>query len=285
MKKIKTAIVLLLLLFLCGCKEYGEKRIVKLVIIDNENVSLYCYDYSSDKIDYVIEKSPNTGIENTLSQMLSENEYNLKLCKYVVCSDEIIKNFLPEVVDSIINLKFSTDVSIINGNTTENSINYIELNDSRYPVYSYDIAENGINGIVENIDEKTKYIISEDEYIKTLPSNQSVAADIITNMINEGIYVFEFSGKTFSAYLENISTFYTADSDTLNLNITAVLKSYKGLPSNKTDKEYMIKLIKDNLNKDIYNLYADEKVVKTLKLDWVDKIYSTDSIQINISVI
>ena len=89
--------VLIFCLILCGCKEYGEKRIVNFVTIDEEKISVIYYDFTSEKPSYIEEEKENKGINSTLVSIFSENYYNLKLCRFVIVSENILKNSFKEL--------------------------------------------------------------------------------------------------------------------------------------------------------------------------------------------
>ena len=49
MKAVKLIFLCVCLTVLSGCGDYGEKRIVKLITISDEEIVAYCYDFEQDK--------------------------------------------------------------------------------------------------------------------------------------------------------------------------------------------------------------------------------------------
>ncbi len=256
-KFIRILIIILLLFVLSGCSEFGEKRIVKLITIDKQNISLYYYDYSQEKPAYIVEKVNNNGISDSLTELLAENSYDLKLCQYAVCSEDIIKEEINEVFYALMNCKFSPYISLIVGDTKENSTKYIEYPTGKHPLYTYSINNNKISGIVEVPDENEKIIIVDNHADNVFSRNKSFVFDLLTGKIKEGIYCFEKDEKTYSANLEKLSVFYSADKDVLNINISGIIQEYKGLPAGSDAKESFKNLIIHDIQKQITELFLN----------------------------
>ena len=224
MKKYKLMIVLISLLIFTGCNEYGEKRIVKLVTINEENITLYYYDYSKEKPSYLTESMVNIGIENTLTELLSTAEYDTKLCEYAVCSEDIIENNMTELFKGLMNSKFSPGIVIVEGDVTGNDENYIELEKKNYPLYTAYVTNEDITLIVENAESNNKKIIIDGVVYKTLYEQESFLLDLLQGKIKRGTYNFETAGKKYAVRLENIKLRHSFNGNTLNLKIDAVLK-------------------------------------------------------------
>lgn len=284
MKKLNLAVIFLLLLMLAGCKEYGEKRIVKLITVNKDDITLYYYDYSLDKPGYSLQTKENTGIQNTLVQLLSENIYDLKLCRYAVCEKDIIEDNIDELVSGLINSKFSTDTVVIQGDTTAAPEKYIQIKNSGYPIYSYYLENGKVNGVAENPDEQNKNIIIQGRLYRVLSPQSSFAMDIIKNNIKKGTYTFKHVADDFSAQLENISVFYSVKNDVAYITVNALLKSYKGMPSNTTDKHTFVSYTQKSLEEDIRTLFDDVYMAEKLKLDWFEKLGDFSSIDIAVEI-
>ena len=282
MKKYKIAIVLIMLLMFTGCNEYGEKRIVKLLTINEENITLYYYDYSKDKPVYLTETMVNTGIENTLTDLLSIAEYDLKLCEYAVCSEDVIENNMTELFEGLINSKFSPCIVVVEGKITGDDEKYIDIEKKNYPLYTAHMTEAGVTSIVENADNYEKKIITDGVLYKTLYQQESFVLDVLGGKIKQGTYIFESAGKKYAVKLENIKLNYSFDGNNLNLKIDAVLKSYKGLSSNKEDKKLISEMAERSIKKNADNIFNDALLTDKFKLLWYKAI--NDVNQINVSV-
>ena len=178
-----------------GCSDYGEKRIVKLVTIDKEYISLYYYDYSSEKTAYTVQKTKNNGIRNSMTELLSEHSYDLKLCQYAVCSEDVVKDEIKDVFLALTNSKFSPYISIIVGDTVNNCEKYIEYQAGNSPLYTYSINSDMICGIVEVPDKKEKILVNSGaDYVKVAADN-SFIIDLLSGKISEGVYILKRTQK------------------------------------------------------------------------------------------
>ena len=284
MKKYSVLIICLICLALSGCREYGEKRIVKLITIDANNISLHYYDYSADKPSYLVEKCENKGIENTLTELLSQNEYDLKLCKYAVCDSNTVLYKAGELYDALIKTKFSPDIIILQGDTTTESEKVVNISGKNYPIYNY-YAENGrITGIIENLDDTEKNIIIDSTYYKTLDEKQSFIFDVLTNTVRKGRFAFEKGGKLFSADIEGINTFYSVNDEALNINICAALKSFKGMNAGEESKAEMKKLLREEWTQNVELLLGDKKITDKFNVLWYGKIENFNGVKVNVNI-
>lgn len=284
MKRLNIVLLLSVLTLFTGCREYGEKRIVKLVTIDKENVSLYYYDYSSDKPAYLTETAKNNGVEDTLTQLLSENDYDLKLCQFAVCEASIVNENMENLFFALTNSKFSPHISVIIGDTTEESAKYIDYDDSSYTLFTYMVNENNITGIVENPDENTKNVIIDNKLYRQLSSQQSFVLDILGKKLKEGIYAFKYNDKNFSAQLENITVFYSVKDKIMTVNISAILKSYKGMASNEKAKKEFLAILSNQFKKDAADLFSDVKLAQKFNLLWYKNIADFDKVDVKILI-
>ncbi len=284
MKKIRLLLVLMLCIIFSGCREYGEKRIVKLITVDKDNISLYYYDYSQEKPTYLIEEKKNSGIENTIVDLLSENEYDLKLCKYAVCDADIISEEADLVYKALIETKFSPDICILEGDTKSDGEKYIEQKDKYYPIYSYKVSNDKITGVVEKADENIKNVIIDSRFYKTLESEESFVFDVLNNNVKKGIYTFEYKDDKMSAVMENISTYYCADNNILDISIYANLKSYKGMASGKEKKRIFADILQENLKRNAENILKDKQIAEGFDLLWYRKVENFDEIKINVKI-
>lgn len=284
MNKIKIFAVLMLIMLLAGCGEYTDKRIVKLVTVDNKKVSIYYYDFSQENPSYLIEQADNNGIQDTFTQLLSEADYDLKLCRFVICEKSVITDNIAEMFYAVVNSGFSPDTAIMEGDTGEKTEDYIEDLKSDYPLYSYYVDNNKITGIVENTENKERHLIVDNKLYKTLSERQSFVFDVMCKTVNKGSYTFEKDDKLLTAVLENTDVYYTDNNGVMQINIVSVLKSYKGITANKNNKTAMTELLKTNMEKDIMYLYNDTVLAEKFKLNWYKNISGAESIKVNITI-
>ncbi|MBQ7816771.1 MAG: hypothetical protein IJ339_05410 [Oscillospiraceae bacterium] len=285
MKKIKVFILFITVFLLTGCKEYGEKRIVTLMTADSENVAVYYYDFSSDEPSYLKEERENNGIENALIDILSKADYNLKLCKYAVVSKDIVESRINEVFFAVTDARFATDIAVIEGDTEKPAEFYTKIEKSNYPLYTYKVRDNNITGIVEKADENEKHIIYNNSLYKTIDPKQSFVIDMLTESIDRGIYVFENNTQQLAAYMENISSFYSEKDDNLHINISAVLKSYKGMPAGDKERQQFVELLKKSIKKETENILEDDIIVQSCDLLWYSKVEKFENVTVNIKII
>ena len=287
MKKIKLILALIAFVVFYGCignSGHGDSRIVKLVTIDDENITIYCYDYSEEKPSYTKVQMKNSGVENTIAEILSQNRYNLKLCRYVVCGENIVDNDINSVFSALIESKFSPDIAIINGDVNDGE-KYIEEVNDLYPIYSYKLADNKINGVVRNADTAENKIIVDSSLYKTMDKEQSFVFDILNGNIKNGIYLFEKDNKNYVAEMERISVYNTVVDNVLKVNIFADLKSYKGMTADAYSKKEFSKYLENNIKENGERIYNDEVIVAKFNLLWYSKIENFADIEINVCII
>ena len=282
-KFFKFICTLIVFIILTGCNDYGEKRIVKFITVDKNNIALYYYDYRSQTPDYCSEIKENKGIENTLTELLSTADYDLKLCKYAVCDRDIIENNITELFYGLTNSKFSPDIIITVTDKIEDYNKYTNINLDNYPLYNCYIDDMGINTIVEDF-QKNKMVILNGKFYKKLCNEESFAFDVINNKINKGIYTFDYYGKTISVQLENIRKQYSVQDNVLRLKIQAALKNYKGIPSGKEDKKDLVEIVENSLCYNIENTLNDNLMSEKLKLIWYINICEFDNINISVDI-
>lgn len=284
LNRIKVLILVLITFLLAGCKEYGERRIVKLITIDKENISLYYYDYSTEKPTYKKEEKENKGIEGTIVELLAEADYDLKLCRYAICDNETIQNQVNEVFNALTNTRFSPDISIMAGNTNDNPEKYISAENKGYPIYNFRRKGDKITGIIEHADTDEKNMIISSEYYTTLNNRQGIIFDVITDNLNSCDYVFADKNKTYSAKLENISVYFYTNGVNTNVDIYTNVKSYKGMPADDKYKDEFIKLLSYDIEKTAESLFSDKPIAEEFGLLWHKNLHGTNDMQINIKI-
>ena len=287
MKNIKLVLVLIAFVMFYGCIGSGEhatEKIVKLVTIDDENITIYCYDYSEEKPSYKKEQTKNNGIENTLIEILSRDKYNLKLCRYVVCDENIVDNEINSVFSALIESKFSPDISVIKGNVNDGE-KYIETINDLYPIYSYDVTDNKINGVVKDADTGENGIIVDSSLYKILNKEQSFIFDILKGNIKNGIYLFKKDDKNFMAELERISVYNTVVNGVLNVNIFVNVKSYKGMTADVAGKKEFEIYLENSIKENAERIYNDKVIAEEFNLLWYSKIDEFNNIKINVCII
>ena len=285
MKINKLLLVLLFAIALSGCKEYGEKRIVKLLTVDREYVTVYYYDYNAEEPSYKTEKMENKGIENTFVKLLSENDYDLKLCKYAVLSDETAQNQIYKVFNALNQSKFSPDIKLVVGDTFENCEKYIESDNTSYPLYSYGLNNGNVTAIIQNADNGQRNIIIDSMQYTVLNKQQGYMLDVLCKNISNGVYGFTDGEKEYSADLGFISTFYCVESNTLKVNIAAMMKSYKGIVSDNKNRKVFKQILAENMEQTAVKLLNDSIIIENFGLDWYSKIKPYNSININVYII
>ncbi len=284
MNKIKILFIIVMIIMLSGCKNYGEKRIVKLLTINQSKISIYYYDYSKDEVGYLKEEREYTDIGNSLTDILSEKDYELKLCQYAVVEDEVIHNKLNELFFSLTNSKFSSDIAIIETENFEDIEKYIDLKQRNYPIYTYWINENTVSGVIENPDTMEKDIIIANNVYKTLTPQQSFIFDAINKKVKKGIYFFEEDEKKYSINLDNIDIYYYVKDEVIYMNFSCNIKNYKGAPSGQKNKSELINLAKKNLQEVITSIISDDIIRDKFNLLWYRQVEYFDSVSININI-
>ena len=284
MYKIKIIITIVMVLVLCGCSEYGEKRIVKLITVDKENVVIYYYDFSTEQISYKKHEQKNENLEKTLTNMLSENKYDLKLCRYAVAEKEIIENNIIDLFYALTNNRFSPDIVIIEGDT-KNAEKYIDDVKYKYPLYNYQIKHNDkICAVIENAETETRNIIIDNDLYKTINREQSFVLDLLNGVLAEGQYIFEKDNKVLLAQIENANVFYFMKDNILNIKINANLKTYKGLPASDNDKKQFITYLKENLKTNAVLLLNDKYIADNLNLLWYKQLNNFNDLNIEVNI-
>lgn len=285
MKAVKLVFLCVCLTVLCGCGDYGEKRIVKLITISDEEIAAYCYDFEQNKPTYTAYKSDNNGIGQTLTEMFSDGDYTLKLCQSVIVEEKIIDNSMQQLVYALTDNRLSPDACIMLGNTDEECEKYIGGKIGNYPIYSYKMQDKNICGVVENADTKEKALIVDSQKYTVLSPDESAVFDILSGIDGKVDYCFDADGVKLLANLENVSLFYYIDDDILNITISALLKSYKGMPAGKDEKQQFIKLIQQSINNNAVKLLKDRVVAENYDLLWYKNVKKFDKIMVNVNII
>jgi len=285
LRKISLFLMVMSVLLFTGCKDYGEKRIVSLLLADSEKVALYYYDFSADKPTYLKEEKINKGLKNTLTEMLAENDYDLKLCKYAVVSEDVIKNNMSDLFFALTDTRFAQDIVIVKGDTDKNANDYTELKKDRYPIYNYRHSGESISCIVENAENEEKNIIINNILYKILNRQQGFCFDILSGNASSGVYYFLYGGENYSAQLNTISTFNSVKDNTLYINISAVLKSYKGMPSGKKYKRKMEKILAEDIAHNVKEVLSDKVITERFDILWYKNVEDFGKININVNII
>lgn len=285
MKKLSVFIVLFAAVLMTGCKEFGEKRIVTLLLADREKISVYYYDFSAENPTYLKEEKENNGIKNTLTELLSENDYDLKLCKYAVVSEDIIKNNINELFFALTDTRFAPDIVILQGDTQADAEKYMELKKDNYPIYNYNFDNGLIDAIVETADGGEKNVIVDNSLYKKLDEQQAFVLDMLCNKVKNGEYIFEYENENLSANLDMINTYYSVSNNVLKISINAVIKNYKGLPADKKYKQQISELLKSDIKSNAEILMKDSFIAENLNLLWFKDVKEFNKIKIEVNVI
>ena len=285
MKKIEILVVAFICLIFTGCKEYGEKRIVNIITADSDKIAVYYYDFSGEEPAYLKEEKDNNGIKNTLVQILSEADYDLKLCRYAVVSGEIISDNINELYFALTDSRFAPDIIIVEGETNVAPEEYEKNDKYAYPLYNYSVNDNTITCVVEKADNNEKNIIIEGGFYKQLDEQQSFAFDILNRTKKQGTYKFEKNGEVFSAELKNINAFNYVKDNMLYITLTAVMESYKGMPAGEKDKKIFENLLEKDIYKNITELLEDKMLTDKFNLMLYDDSKDYKNINLNINII
>ena len=283
MKKIKL-LLLLVCCMLTGCREYGEKRIVSTVVADKEAVAVYYYDFTGDKPDYQKEERYNQGLKSTLTEILSQNDYSLKLCRYAVVSEDIIAEGVDKIFYALTDNRFALDMVIIEGDTGLDAEEYEKIDKNGYPIYNYSFSNIGVDAVIENMSSDEKKLIVENKVYRQLNPSQSFVFDIVNNTENDGIYTIISDKTTIMAQLDKINTFYCIQNAELNINITAILKSYKGMPSDRKTKEYVCSQLEKDIEYQTKTLLEDKIITDRFDLLWYRQAGKYEDVKINVNV-
>lgn len=283
MKTIKILIIAVLCAFFVGCKEYGEKRIVNFITLDKDSIALYYYNFNKED-KFLKEERENTGIKNTLIQMLSENQYDLKLCRYAIITSDIT-NDINELFFALTDSRFAPDIIILEGETNLDAEEYIKADNTSYPLYNYKINNNLISCVIEKFNENEKNIVINNKVYKKLYEQQSAVFDILDKSEKHLTYVFESDGKKISAELDNINTFYYIKANTVGINITATMKSYKGMAAGEGEKRLVKELLEKDIKQNVIELISDKTIAETFNLLWYSNIENIESFNINVNIL
>ena len=282
MRKIKLILLLSVLLFAAGCSEYGEKRIVKLITADREKVAVYYYDYTKEEVSYKKEEKDNNGIKDTLTDILSENNYDLKLCKFAVTDEYTVENEIDTLFFALTNSKFSPDIAIIQGDTKEDPLEYIGLDKNTYPIYSYRTDGTSISGVVEKAASREKNIIINNDLYTVMDENASFILDVMNGSAKRGVYNFRYKENNTSIYLERISVFYSVNSDILHIDISADLKNYKGAAAGEEEKKNVILSAQNHMEKEAEKILQDDNLCDIFGLLWYRNVENFEKIKVNV---
>lgn len=285
MKKIKTLIIIAMCLSFVGCKEYGEKRIVNFITIDDAKIAVYYDDFSKENPEYVVEERKNNGISNTLVRLLSEADYDLKLCKFAVVSKDILDSNINELFFALTDSRFAPDIVILEGETDLSPKEYEKIDKLSYPLYNYKIQNNAISCVVERVNDNEKNIIIDNKIYKRLTEQQSFVFDILSQTIKNGRYIFECNNEILSVELDKIKVYYYVKNDTVHINITAVMKNYKGASSNKNDKKSVEKMVEHNISKRIKELLYDTLITTNFNLLCGNNAEGCKKTEVNINIL
>lgn len=273
MKKINLIFLLILLLSLTGCKEYGEKRIVKMLTITQQEISVIYYNYSTHEVQYDKVSKENAGIQNTIVDILKNDRYDLKLCQYCIVDEAIAKEQLTEVFSALNNSKFSPDINLV---CTDNFINiekYLQQTLIKNPIYNFDYRSNTINATLPlKKSENSKIIISDGKKNKIINETQYTILDILTNQSNSYRYNFYEKNQALSADLENATTSYGVKNNTLCIDIFARLVAYRGMSSGDKIKNDFLQILKKSIDSQVRGIYKQEILTDQYNLFWYNQV-------------
>lgn len=270
---------------LTGCHEYGEKRIVSTVVADKDVVAVYYYDFTQESTAYLKEVRQNNGIKTALTEILSQNDYNLKMCRYAVVSEEIVNNGINEVFFALTDNRFAPDTVIIEGNTKLAAEDYENINKPFYPVYNYSFKNSGVNAVIEKISSGEKIIVIDNKVYRELDSSQSIVFDILCNVTGDCIYMINDNNTVIMAELNKANAFRYAEKNNLTINISAVLKSYKGMPSDNRTKESVCRMLEKDISYQVKSLLTDKTLADNFGILWYENTDDFEDISVNVNII
>jgi len=99
------------------------------------------------------------------------------------------------------------------------------------------------------------------------------------------VYYFLYGGENYSAQLNTISTFNSVKDNTLYINISAVLKSYKGMPSGKKYKRKMEKILAEDIAHNVKEVLSDKVITERFDILWYKNVEDFGKININVNII
>lgn len=293
MKKFRVIYILLLLIqmliFLTGCKEYGEKRIVKMLSITEDEISMLVYNYAGEKVQYDTISKKNDGIQNTIIDILKKEKFDLKLCQYCFIDEATADNKAKEVFLALNSAKFSPDINLVATNDFEDMERHLGEDLIKNPIYNFTYDKGEINGTIplENA-TKSEIIIKNSKKQIVINETQLVLLNILTNKTSKHRYNFFYGGQSYSADLENATTSYGAQNNTLDVEIFTRLVSYKGMSVGQKEKREFETIMRQSMEEEAEKIFKNTDLTEEYNLFWYNNVKSiaTDgkvSVKIQIS--
>lgn len=290
MKKLKIAILFMLLILLCGCEQRNNNYVKNIYISKNEeNFLLYVnyYNFNSSQENYIESSYEGPDIYKLAIQAMKDNNYNFRLCENCYIS-YLAEDSLNDIFHMFISLDIPPSVNIIALEDTPNEEFKAKSELLDNPLYSFSTIENKINGKLPIADPKGncvgEFIIKNGNVVKNLSIKQRQILAVLENNIDNFDYIFR-DGQLFASLMD-VSTYCHMENDVLNFNITFVLKNIKGISDSVKSKEYFISLLKQDLENSIYEVFYDIVIKNSCSLDWYAKqsgnLYNDINVNINI---
>ena len=290
---IRRSIFIVFLFFLVGCSTTENQNYVKNLMISFEDgkycFTVECYDFSTSQENYIYEKYCGSDLDQLCINVTRNRNFNYRLCENIYITANMFDGNISKIIYSLNRLKIPVTANIMcyaSDTLPENNVSGHKLIGSA--VFDLIDNKNKITGFVQFTDKdknnKGAVLVSDGVPVKLLNENQWNIFNIFTGKTKD--FSFVFRDGTIYCKLENCKVMHSFDGS-LNLNIYASLKDYKGINNYITSENFMKELLENEIRDTAYELYNDTLITDNSNLHWycIQSGEKCDGVNINVFII
>ncbi len=290
MKTYKFILLICMLFSFSACTSSSEYNYVKNIYLTKEdntfNMILDYYDFSSQEENYKQAEYTSDSLHTLGIKALKSKNYNFRLCENIFLSPQIILDNVNQAVYIINSLKISPTANILclAGKPGEDTTNIGKMPIN--PAYNLNVNSSGVSTSIPVIlpggENGGNVLVINNQPVSLIDKQNMFIIDMLNNSINTGEYTFR-RGKMW-AKLDNVHTHFSINEKTLNINVSATLKEYKGEHHSLQTKDLFITLLSADIAEKIQSIYNNIPVDRYYNLHWYCKQNGIDCTDTKIKV-
>ncbi len=293
MKIKKIFLIGMCLLFFTACSKQEDGIMVKALnfsISDNlYSVEFIAYDFEAQKESYTSYNFEDENYNKAFISAINKYNLNLSLCDYAFINENVIKeNKVNQVLNALEEFSVNIDTNLVVSNDISKD-NFADINDKNAkitPMYSITNNIQEMNFIIPVLNSdlytSSAVLINKDGILANL-SNEELNIALMLLAGNKN-YSYNFENANYSADIKNSFAFYNMEDGILNVNVYIDIKNRNGAGDSETSISAFDTKLKYDIQAKIYGLYTDQLIRNALNLDWVEKQYNDEIIDIQVCV-
>lgn len=296
MKKYKIILLIFSLLVFTSCSSNERTGNVVKSLVIQEDLGVYkaifiCYDYSEKEIAYKFVENEAYNINNAVIGLLNKDNFDLKLCEYLILQDSIAEEKLNEVFSVVNSAKFSQGLNLICIKTNKALEKIFISENIENPLCDFIFKDQKVTAQIPMLDgvnynEINRILIIDNKMYKKLNMQECIVLDMLVQKSKQAKYKFYLDEKEMMANISDIKVVFSDDNAQMTVNIFAQLNSYHGLEAGQKGRKKFIDLFKKELSKTVLSIYNDKVIKDVYHLDWYKKMNNlkSEDIAINIEI-